>query len=110
GVLNLEDFTLPSLVEVKVKAGYVYSLTFGATRTCAQDEVLRISVPGQTTDISIQTLYSTDGGDTIALAFKAIAPIVRVTFHNPGIQEDPTCGPLLDAIAIKLMPPATYTR
>ncbi|MBA0850654.1 hypothetical protein Goshw_003681 [Gossypium schwendimanii] len=96
--------------KVEVKAGYVYSLIFGATRTCAQDEVLRISVPGQTTDISIQTLYSTDGGDTIALAFKAIAPIVRVTFHNPGIQEDPTCGPLLDAIAIKLMPPAKYTR
>ncbi|KAB2037532.1 hypothetical protein ES319_D03G082000v1 [Gossypium barbadense] len=96
--------------KVEVKAGYVYSLTFGATRTCAQDEVLRISVPGQTTDISIQTLSSTDGGNTIALAFKAIAPIVRVTFHNPGIQEDPTCGPLLDAIAIKLMPPATYTR
>ncbi|XWS66353.1 hypothetical protein CRYUN_Cryun05aG0192000 [Craigia yunnanensis] len=93
-----------------VKPGYIYSLTFGATRTCAQDEVLRISVPGQTTDISIQTLYSTDGGDTIAFAFKATAKVVRITFHNPGVQEDPTCGPLLDAIAIKEMPPATYTK
>ncbi|XWS43139.1 hypothetical protein CRYUN_Cryun16bG0076800 [Craigia yunnanensis] len=95
---------------VNVKPGYIYSLTFGATRTCAQDEVLRISVPGPTTDISIQTLYSTDGGDTIALAFKATAKVVRVTFHNPGVQEDPTCGPLLDAIAIKEMPPLTYTK
>ncbi|KAE8697175.1 NAC domain [Hibiscus syriacus] len=56
--------------------------------TCAQDEVLKISVPGQTSGISIQTLYSTDG----------------------GVQEDPTCGPLLNAIAIKEMPPLTYTQ
>ncbi|MBA0615590.1 hypothetical protein Godav_015713 [Gossypium davidsonii] len=95
---------------VNVKPGFIYSITFGTTRTCAQDEVLRISVPAQTTDISIQTLYSTDGGDTMAIAFKATAKVVKVTFHNPGVQEDPTCGPLLDAIAIKEMPPLTYTE
>ncbi|KAK6244168.1 hypothetical protein QUC31_010577 [Theobroma cacao] len=95
---------------VNVKPGYIYSLTFGATRTCAQDEVLRISVSRQTADISIQTLYSTDGGDTIAFAFQATAKVVRVTFHNPGLQEDPTCGPLLDAIAIKEMRPLRYTK
>ncbi|XVF56145.1 hypothetical protein PTKIN_Ptkin06aG0093400 [Pterospermum kingtungense] len=95
---------------VNVKPGYTYTVTFGATRTCAQDEVLRFSVPGQTTDISIQTLYSTDGGDTIAVAFKAIAKVVKFTFHNPGVQEDPSCGPLLDAIAIKELPPLRYTK
>ncbi|KAE8720960.1 zinc-metallopeptidase, peroxisomal-like isoform X1 [Hibiscus syriacus] len=94
---------------VDVKPGLVYSITFGATRTCAQDEVLRISVPGQSTDISIQTLYSTDGGDTMAIAFKAKDKTVRLTFHNLGVQEDPTCGPMLDAIAIKELPPLTYT-
>ncbi|KAL3534325.1 hypothetical protein ACH5RR_002786 [Cinchona calisaya] len=26
---------------------------------------------------------------------------VKVTFHNPGIEEDPTCRPLMDAVAIK---------
>ncbi|KAK9036789.1 hypothetical protein V6N11_021717 [Hibiscus sabdariffa] len=96
--------------KVRVKLGCVFSLTFGATRTCAQDEVLRVSVAGQTTDISIQTLYSADGGDTIALAFNATSKVVKVTFHNPGIQEDPTCGPLLDAVAIKQMSPARYTK
>ncbi|GMJ14808.1 hypothetical protein like AT2G41810 [Hibiscus trionum] len=95
---------------VDVKPGLVYSITFGATRTCAQDEVLRISVPGQTADVSIQTLYSTDGGDTMAIAFKAADKVVRLTFRNLGVQEDPTCGPLLDAIAIKEMPPLTITK
>ncbi|KAE8718603.1 zinc-metallopeptidase, peroxisomal-like isoform X1 [Hibiscus syriacus] len=95
---------------VNVNPGFVYSITFGATRTCAQDEVLRVSVPGQTSDISIQTLYSTDGGDTMAVAFKATEKVVRVTFRNTGVQEDPTCGPLLDVIAIKEMPPLTYTQ
>lgn len=48
---------------VRVKRGLIYSLTFGVTRTCAQDENIRISVPGQTNELSIQTLCSTDGGD-----------------------------------------------
>ncbi|OMO71440.1 hypothetical protein COLO4_28249 [Corchorus olitorius] len=95
---------------VNVKPGHIYSLTFGTTRTCAQDEVIRVIVPGQKADISVQTLYSTDGGDTIAYSFKAISKVVKVTFHNPGIQEDPTCGPLLDAIAIKEMLPLKLTK
>ncbi|PWA73433.1 Galactose-binding domain-like protein [Artemisia annua] len=94
---------------INVKAGMVYSLTFSATRTCAQEEVLRISASGRTSDLPIQTLYSSDGGDTYAYAFNATSSKVTVTFHNPGIQEDPACGPLLDAIAIKEMRPPRYT-
>ncbi|KAI7991119.1 hypothetical protein LOK49_LG12G03012 [Camellia lanceoleosa] len=78
--------------------GAIYSLTFGATRTCALDEVLRVSASGFSADLPIQTLYSSDGGDTYGWAFMASS---KVTFHNPGVQEDLTCGPLLDAIAIK---------
>nr|GFA81269.1 galactose-binding domain-like protein [Tanacetum cinerariifolium]GFA81273.1 galactose-binding domain-like protein [Tanacetum cinerariifolium]GFA81291.1 galactose-binding domain-like protein [Tanacetum cinerariifolium] len=66
---------------ISVEAGSTYSLTFAATRTCAQDEKLMVNADGH---------------------------IVKVTFHNPGIQEDPTCGPLLDAIAIKKMKPLKY--
>ncbi|EEF30304.1 conserved hypothetical protein [Ricinus communis] len=95
---------------LNLKPGSFYALTFGATRTCAQDEVLRVSVPGQSSDVPLQTLYSSDGGDTYALAFGAISKAVQVTFHNPGIQEDPSCGPLLDAIAIKEMRPPSYTE
>lgn len=93
---------------VKVKAGALYSLTFAATRTCAQDEKLKVSVPGMSSELPIQTLYSSDGGDTYAWAFMAKSALVKVTFHNPGVQEDPTCGPLLDAIAIKEILPLKY--
>ncbi|KAL5719375.1 hypothetical protein ACHQM5_012163 [Ranunculus cassubicifolius] len=86
---------------MRVKAGALYALTFGATKTCAQEEVLRITVPSQTGEVPLQTLYSSDGGDTYAWAFKATSDIVKFTFHNPGVQEDPACGPLLDAVAIK---------
>ncbi|KVH94755.1 Protein of unknown function DUF642 [Cynara cardunculus var. scolymus] len=56
---------------VNVKAGSIYSLTFSATRTCAQDEVLRVLASGKSEDLPIQTLYSSDGGDTYAFAFMA---------------------------------------
>lgn len=36
---------------VPVKKGVFYALTFGASRTCAQDEVLRFSVPPQSGDL-----------------------------------------------------------
>ncbi|WOH06486.1 hypothetical protein DCAR_0625914 [Daucus carota subsp. sativus] len=99
-----------SQVVTHLKPGSTYILTFAATRTCAQDEVLRVSVPGQTDDLPIQTVFSTDGADTYAWAFKATLTSLRITFHNIGTEEDPTCGPLLDAIAIKEMLPIRYTR
>ncbi|OVA07065.1 Protein of unknown function DUF642 [Macleaya cordata] len=95
---------------VRVKPGSYYSLTFGATRTCAQDEVLRVRVPTQSGDLPLQTLYSTNGGDTYAWAFKAASTLVKTTFHNPGVQEDPACGPLIDAVAIKELIPPTRPR
>ncbi|KAK9283823.1 hypothetical protein L1049_012161 [Liquidambar formosana] len=91
---------------IPVKPGSLYALTFGASRTCAQDEVLRVSVPPQSGDLPLQTLYSSNGGDTYAWGFRATSNVAKVTFHNPGVQEDPACGPLLDAVAIKeLFPP-----
>ncbi|CAL5351944.1 unnamed protein product [Camellia sinensis] len=72
--------------------GAIYSLTFGATRTCALDEVLRVSAFGLSADLPIQTLYSSDGGDTYGWAFMAISKVVKVTFYYPGVQDDPTCN------------------
>ncbi|XP_061353727.1 protein TEEBE-like [Gastrolobium bilobum] len=94
---------------IKVKPGQWYALILGASRTCAQDEVLRISVPPQTGDVPLQTLYSLNG-DVIAWGFMATSTVAKVTFHNPGIQEDPSCGPLLDAIAIREFYPPRSTR
>ncbi|KAL9231244.1 hypothetical protein vseg_006495 [Gypsophila vaccaria] len=90
-----------------VKPGAFYALTFGATRTCAQDEVLRVSVPPFQGDLPIQTLFSSDGGDTYAWGFLATSNVAKITFHNPGLQEDPACGPLIDAVALKELRP-TY--
>ncbi|CAI9103029.1 OLC1v1001443C1 [Oldenlandia corymbosa var. corymbosa] len=95
---------------IPVKKGTLYALTFGASRTCAQDEVLRVSVPSQTGDIPLQTLYSSNGGDTIAWGFIATSNYVKITFHNPGVQEDPACGPLVDAVAIKELAPPRPSR
>ncbi|KAH0458215.1 hypothetical protein IEQ34_013530 [Dendrobium chrysotoxum] len=95
---------------ISVKPGSFYSLTFGASRTCAQDEVLRVSVPPYFGDLPLQTLYSSDGGDTYAWAFKATTSTAQVVFHNIGVQEDPACGPLIDAVAIKELIPVTPTR
>lgn len=94
---------------IKVKAGQRYALILGASRTCAQEEVLRISVLPQTGDVPLQTLYSLNG-DVIAWGFKATSNVAKVTFHNPGVQEDPACGPLLDAIAIREFYPPMPTR
>lgn len=95
---------------IKVKPGSLYALTFGASRTCAQEEVLRISVPPQKGDLPLQTLYSSNGGDTYAWGFIATSNVANLTFHNPGVQEDPACGPLLDAVAIKELFPPRPTR
>ncbi|XP_074302188.1 protein TEEBE-like [Silene latifolia] len=95
---------------VRVNESSYYSLTFSATRTCAQDEVLRVEASGVWADLPIQTVYSSNGGDTYAWAFKPTSKIVKITFHNPGVQEDPACGPLLDAIAIKEMLPLSKPK
>lgn len=91
---------------IPIKKGLLYALTFGASRTCAQEEVLRVSVLPQTGDLPLQTLYSSNGGDTYACGFTTSSNVAKVIFHNPGVQEDPSCGPPLDAVAIKeLFPP-----
>ncbi|XXG56489.1 hypothetical protein AAC387_Pa03g3883 [Persea americana] len=95
---------------IPVKEGSFYSLTFSSSRTCAQDEVLRVSVPPVSGDLPLQTLYSSNGGDTYAWGFRATSGIAKVIFHNPGIQEDPACGPLLGAVAIKELFPPRPTR
>ena len=96
--------------QLPLKPGSYYSLTFAATRTCAQDEVLKGQSRERLSRSTIQTLFSGNGGDTYAWAFKATSALVKVTFHNHGMHEDPACGPLLDAIAIKEILPLRYTE
>nr|XP_043611699.1 uncharacterized protein LOC122583347 [Erigeron canadensis] len=89
-----------------LKKGSLYTVTFGASRTCGQQQALRVSVPPYSGDLPLQTLYCSDGGDVYAYGFRASSSNVKLTFSNPGAKEDPKCGPIIDVVAIKeLLPP-----
>ncbi|RWW44730.1 hypothetical protein BHE74_00049490 [Ensete ventricosum] len=84
--------------KLKVVKGMYYSITFSAARTCAQDERLNVSVTPDTGLLPIQTTYGSDGWDSYAWAFRAAFEEVLLVIHNPGVEEDPACGPLIDSL------------
>ncbi|GMH10827.1 hypothetical protein Nepgr_012668 [Nepenthes gracilis] len=95
---------------VKVTKGMFYSLTFSAARTCAQEETLNISVAPDSGVLPMQTLYSSNGWDSYAWAFQAVLDIAEIVIHNPGVEEDPACGPLIDSIAMRTLYPPRLTN
>ncbi|XP_072973289.1 BIIDXI-like protein At5g11420 [Typha angustifolia] len=86
---------------VELERGSEYAVTFSAARTCAQLEALTVSMNDASQSVDLQTLYSIEGWDAYAWAFKAAAEEGRLAFKNPGMEDDPTCGPIIDNIAIK---------
>ncbi|XP_010421395.1 PREDICTED: uncharacterized protein LOC104706866 [Camelina sativa] len=95
---------------LRVVKGMYYSLTFSAARTCAQDERLNISVSPDSGVIPIQTVYSSSGWDLYAWAFQAESDVAEVVIHNPGVEEDPACGPLIDGVAMRSLYPPRPTN
>lgn len=94
-----------------VARGMYYSLTFSAARTCAQEEKLNVSVAPDWGVLPMQTLYSSNGWDSYAWAFRADRDVAEIVIHNPGVEEDPACGPLIDSVAIRaLYPPKASNR
>ncbi|XP_059665339.1 protein DUF642 L-GALACTONO-1,4-LACTONE-RESPONSIVE GENE 2-like [Cornus florida] len=87
--------------QIKLEKGSLYSVTFSAARTCAQLESLNVSVPPASQTIDLQTLYNVHGWDTYTFAFLAEEDDAPVVFKNPGMEDDPTCGPIIDDVAIK---------
>ncbi|KAF3451117.1 hypothetical protein FNV43_RR07206 [Rhamnella rubrinervis] len=87
--------------DLKVEKGSIYAITFSAARTCAQLEALNVSVLPASQTIDLQTLYNVQGWDPYAMAFEAEEEDVSLVFKNPGMEDDPTCGPIIDDIAIK---------
>ncbi|KAF5752745.1 hypothetical protein HS088_TW01G00663 [Tripterygium wilfordii] len=87
--------------ELTVEKGSIYSVTFSAGRTCAQLESLNVSVPPASQTIDLQTLYNVQGWDPYAWAFEAEEDKVQLVFRNTGMEDDPSCGPIIDDIAIK---------
>ncbi|KAK3144391.1 hypothetical protein QOZ80_4AG0312400 [Eleusine coracana subsp. coracana] len=101
--------------QLAVTLGTYYSITFSAARTCAHAQKLMVSVvPGSQKAgmIPVQTVYSSAGWDSYAWAFKAESGAVSVVIRNPGQEDDPTCGPIIDAVSIKTLntPQATQSN
>ncbi|XP_008775036.1 uncharacterized protein LOC120108717 [Phoenix dactylifera] len=96
--------------KLKVTKGMYYSITFCAARTCAQEERLNVSVTPDSGVLPMQTMYSSSGWDCYAWAFQALFPQVELVIHNPGVEEDPACGPLIDSVAIKTLYPPRLTN
>ncbi|GER48401.1 hypothetical protein STAS_25567, partial [Striga asiatica] len=101
--------------KVKVTSGIFYSISFSAARTCAQEEKLNVSVrpskePNGWGVLPIQTVYSSDGWDTYSWGFLAQSNEIEITFHNPGKEKDPACGPVIDSVAIKALRASTRKR
>ncbi|KAL7140004.1 hypothetical protein ABFS83_09G091400 [Erythranthe nasuta] len=93
---------------VKVINGMFYSVSFGAARTCAQEEKLNVSFAPNKEEkdwgvLPIQTVYSSDGWDCYSWGFLAQSDEIVITFHNPGVEKDPACGPLIDSVALKAL-------
>ncbi|KAK3144379.1 hypothetical protein QOZ80_4AG0312270 [Eleusine coracana subsp. coracana] len=86
-----------------------YSITFAAARSCAQEEKLNVSAKPDSGILPIQTVYTSSGWDSYSFAFEAKYSVVWFSIHNPGHEENPACGPLIDFIAIKTLrlPPRT---
>lgn len=95
--------------KVKVANGMFYSISFSASRTCAQEQKLRVSVSPDSKAKDwgiwpIQTVYSCDGWDSYSWGFLAKSNEMEITIHNPGVEKDPACGPLIDSVALKALP------
>lgn len=95
---------------IKVTKGMYYSLTFSAARTCAQEERLNVSVAPDSGVLPMQTLYSSNGWDSYAWAFQAERDVAEIVIHNPGVEEDPACGPLIDSVGIRALYPPRATN
>uniref|UniRef100_J3LZ70 DUF642 domain-containing protein n=1 Tax=Oryza brachyantha TaxID=4533 RepID=J3LZ70_ORYBR len=89
--------------------GMHYSVTFSATRTCAQSELLNITATPEIGEVPIQTVYTSSGWDSYSWAFKGKRSDVSLIVHNPGVTDDAACGPLIDSFGIKTLqsPPST---
>ncbi|KAK8449088.1 hypothetical protein SEVIR_7G159401v4 [Setaria viridis] len=95
---------------IPVTRGAVYSITFSAARTCAQAEQLNFTVAPESDILPIQTVYTSSGWDSYSWAFRATCSVVSFIVHNPGVSEDPACGPLIDLFAIKTLPPPKSSK
>ncbi|XP_021839198.2 protein DUF642 L-GALACTONO-1,4-LACTONE-RESPONSIVE GENE 2-like [Spinacia oleracea] len=93
---------------MRLKHWTYYSITFSATRTCPLDKFIRITYGGGSADFGFpsKTLYLSDKADTFAWGLRTATGTSYIHFSNPtGHPKYPACGPLIQAVAIKELPP-----
>ncbi|OAY82714.1 uncharacterized protein LOC109721910 [Ananas comosus] len=95
---------------LRVARGAYYAVTFSAARTCAQEERLNVSATPDSGVLPMQTMYSSTGWDSYAWGFRALFDELDLVIHNPGLEEDPACGPLIDSVAIRTLYPPRLTN
>lgn len=99
-----------TLLFEQVSRGNYYAISFSAVRTCAQDEKLNVSVSTESGMVPMQTIYSSSGWDSYAWGFMAKRYEVDLVIHNPGVDDDTACGPLIDSVAIQTLHPPRLTK
>ncbi|KAJ3670074.1 hypothetical protein LUZ60_010398 [Juncus effusus] len=95
---------------IKVTKGSFYCITFSVVRTCAQAEQLNVSVSPESGMMPVQTIYDSSGWGSYSWGFQAKHTKVDLVIHNPGVDEDPACGPLIDSVAIQTLTPPPLTK
>ncbi|GAB4850105.1 hypothetical protein Ancab_029404 [Ancistrocladus abbreviatus] len=67
--------------------------------------------PNERGILPLQTMYSSIGFDSYAWGFLAEADEIEISLHDPGVAEDPACGPIVDTVAINIVAhEQCYTR
>ncbi|KAL3618343.1 hypothetical protein CASFOL_038664 [Castilleja foliolosa] len=77
--------------KVKVINGMFYAISFSASRTYWDPTNRSVITP------------SSDGWDSYSWGFLAQSNEVEIMIHNPGVERDPACGPLIDSVALKVL-------
>ncbi|KAJ4821354.1 hypothetical protein LUZ62_033920 [Rhynchospora pubera] len=95
---------------LNISRGTYYAISFNAVRTCARAEKLNVSVSPEWSIMPMQTIYGSNGWDSYAWGFQAKRTEVDLVIHNPGVDDDPACGPLIDSVAIETLNPPRLTK
>ncbi|GKV42075.1 hypothetical protein SLEP1_g49522 [Rubroshorea leprosula] len=59
---------------------------------------------------SALTVSSSNGRYSYAWAFQAPSDVTEIVIHNPEVEEDPACGPLIDEVGIRTLYPPRLTN
>nr|GMD99880.1 Allergen Act D like [Ipomoea batatas] len=87
-----------------ISSGFVEYIKSG------EKQVTPNSEPNDWGMLPLQTMYSSTGFDTYSWAFLAESNRIQIVLHNPAVEKDPSCCPIIDSVALKLLNPPRRLR